>query len=287
MFGYLTVYKPELKFKEFEMYKAVYCSLCKRLKKDYGLISSFTLNYECTFLALLSMAIEEECPHFEKCRCTYNPFKKCNKCVGGGDGLDFAAAVTVVLSYYKLLDEIDDNGFFKRLILYPIKPFLKRKFKKASKRYPDLCKAAGVYASEQTEIERTGCNELDKAAYPTAKMLSSVFSMLNGDKELLSHLGYCLGRWIYLMDAYDDILDDIKKKNYNIFLAKLNGNNIEELSSYAYSVLNFTLGEAVDTLEKMKIHHFKTILANITRDGMTHVQQSAREKVRNNNEQSV
>ncbi len=155
MFGYLTVYKPELKFKEFEVYKAVYCSLCKNLKKNYGLFSSFTLNYECTFLALLSLGLDESCPHFEKCKCTFNPLKKCNKCVGGSNSLDFASAVTVILSYYKVLDEIEDSGFFRRILLYPLKSFLKSKFKKASKKYLDVKEVAANYIKEQLELEKS------------------------------------------------------------------------------------------------------------------------------------
>lgn len=284
MFGYLTVYKPELKFKEFEMYKAVYCSLCKRLKKNYGLLSSLALNYECTFLAMLSMGLVEECPHFKKCRCTVNPFKKCNKCVGGDEGLDFSAAATVILAYYKLCDEIQDNGFWKKLILYPIKSILKRKFKKASKNYPDIKEIAANYSREQAEIENTSCSNIDAAANPTAKMLESMLSLLSDNNEQLARFGYCIGRWIYLMDAYDDVLDDIKKKNYNIFLKKFDNDNINDLSSYAYGVLNFTLGEAVEAFEKINIRHFKPIFLNIIRDGMTQAQDNAKEKVGKTNE---
>ena len=280
MFGYLTVYKPELKFKEFEVYKAVYCSLCKNLKKNYGLFSSFVLNYECTFLALFGMALEELCPHFEKCRCTFNPLKKCNRCVGGDNSLDFASAVTVILSYCKLLDAIDDNGFFKRISLYPLKPFLKRKYKKASKIYPKVSEIVNVYAKNQAEIEKNNCKDIDRAAGATADMLSSLFSMLNGDKEKLARFGYCLGRWIYLMDAYDDITDDLKKGNYNVFSVVYDGKDIDEISNYAYGVLNFTLGETIDAFDKIKTYRFNPIFLNIIKDGMTQAQDCAKEKVR-------
>lgn len=280
MFGYLTVYKPELKFKEFEIYKAVYCSLCKNLKKNYGLFSSFTLNYECTFLALFSLALDKCCPHFEKCRCTFNPLKKCNKCVGGEESFDFASAVTVALAYYKLLDAIEDNGFFKKIVLCPLKPFLKRKFKKVCIKYPDIKEIVSVYADEQKQIEISRCADIDKAANPTAKMLSLLFSVLGEDKDKLSRFGYCLGRWIYLMDAYDDIDEDAENKNYNVFLLNSNYKNTDECSDYAYGVLNFTLGEVIDSFEEIETYHFNTIFLNIIRDGMTQAQDNAREKVR-------
>ena len=55
MFGYVKACTPELKIKEFETYKAVYCSLCKKLGKSYGILSRFTLSYDFTFLAILNM----------------------------------------------------------------------------------------------------------------------------------------------------------------------------------------------------------------------------------------
>ena len=76
MFGYVRVDKPELKVKEYEMYKAVYCSLCKSLGKHYGILSRFTLSYDFTFLALLNMSLKDGCNIIEQKRCAFNPLKK-------------------------------------------------------------------------------------------------------------------------------------------------------------------------------------------------------------------
>ena len=80
MFGYIRISKPELKVKEYEMYKAVYCSLCKYLGKEYGILSRLTLSYDFTFLALLNMSLKDGCENFHKGRCAFNPIKKCNYC---------------------------------------------------------------------------------------------------------------------------------------------------------------------------------------------------------------
>ena len=80
MFGYIRVSKPELKIKEYEMYKAVYCSLCKKLGKDYGFFSRFALSYDFTFTALTELALSESfCGTYRK-NCTFNPLKKCAFC---------------------------------------------------------------------------------------------------------------------------------------------------------------------------------------------------------------
>ncbi len=270
------MHKPELKFKEFETYKAVYCTLCKNLKKNYGLISTFALNYECTFLVLFELGINENCPCFEKCRCAVNPFKKCNRCVSGESEFDFASAATIILTYYKILDAIEDNKFFKSLGYRFIKLFFNRKFKKAGNEYPDVKNIAKTYIEEQRRVESEKNITIDKAADPTAKMLGSLFACANKeDADKFSRFGYCLGRWIYLIDAFDDIDDDAKKGIFNVFLSNANGKNICDLKQYAFGVLNFTLGEIVNEFEKIKLYHFESILNNIIRDGMSQAQENA------------
>ena len=46
MFGYVTPDKGEMKVREYECYRAVYCGLCMQLKADYGFVSRMLLNYD-------------------------------------------------------------------------------------------------------------------------------------------------------------------------------------------------------------------------------------------------
>ena len=75
MFGYVKMWKPELKMAEYEQYQGVYCSLCKQLGRRYGLPARMTLSYDFTLLALLGMALTPDCPGFEKSRCSFHPGK--------------------------------------------------------------------------------------------------------------------------------------------------------------------------------------------------------------------
>ena len=79
MFGYVRVFKPTITMGEYEQYKGIYCTLCKRLGKRYGVLSRFTLSYDMTFLALLQMAMEEKEADFCPSRCSFNPTKRCLK----------------------------------------------------------------------------------------------------------------------------------------------------------------------------------------------------------------
>ncbi|MDQ9751364.1 DUF5685 family protein, partial [Acinetobacter baumannii] len=36
MFGYVVMNKPEMKFKDYDLYRTFYCGLCHELKDKYG-----------------------------------------------------------------------------------------------------------------------------------------------------------------------------------------------------------------------------------------------------------
>ena len=115
MFGYIRAYKPEMRVKEFEMYKTVYCSLCKKLGKNYGVLSRFTLNYDFTFLSLLELSLKPESCDVTRKHCTFNPLKKCNYCSDLSVGFDLPAAAAMIMLYYKLADNAYDEKGVKRI----------------------------------------------------------------------------------------------------------------------------------------------------------------------------
>jgi len=114
VFGYVTLFKPTITMGEYEQYKGIYCTLCKRLGKRYGVLSRFTLSYDMTFLALLQMALADEGADFCPSRCSFNPAKRCLKAQNTA-AIDRAADIGTLLTYYKLKDTIADEGFGKRL----------------------------------------------------------------------------------------------------------------------------------------------------------------------------
>ena len=133
MTGYIKAFKPELKIKDYELYRGVYCSECRVLGKLYTPIARMLLSYDFTFLSIVRLALQEQCGKFEEGRCCANPAKKCLKCTEDAE-LERSADVVIIVSYYKLLDDIADGGFFKRLACRLIKPALSLMHKKAAKR---------------------------------------------------------------------------------------------------------------------------------------------------------
>ena len=261
MFGYVRVDKPELKVKEYEMYKAVYCSLCKSLGKHYGILSRFTLSYDFTFLALLNMSLKDGCNIIEQKRCAFNPLKKCNYCKADDD-LEMPSAAAMIMTYYKLLDNIDDEKGIKKIGYLCLKPILKSANKKAVLKYPQIEKIVSDYIKEQATLEKADCKEFDQIAHPTAKALAKILMLCsedNSQKRVLERIGYCLGRYIYLMDAFCDFQSDIKTGSYNV----LKNKQKEEIDDFVKSQIYFSINEASKAFELLDIKKYKSILGNI------------------------
>lgn len=270
MFGFVYIDKPELKIKDYETYRGVYCSLCKALGKNYSAPARFILNYDCTFLSLFLMSKSKECCGFKKGRCPFNPAKRCNYTINADEALNKGAALTVISSYYKLLDSIADGGFFKKIGCTLIRPLFALWHKKAKKNFPDYDKAVKEMYYSQLECEKGENPCLDMAAEPTAKMLETVLRLeaeSEAEEKVFSQFGYHLGRWIYLMDAAADLKEDSKSGNFNPFLLKFgnirdtDSKEIDAVISQSY----FLLTKAYELIDK---HRFHDILDNIIYSGL-------------------
>lgn len=268
MFGYVKPFKPELKIKEFDTYKAVYCGLCHQLGKVFGPFAKLTLSYDFTFAAVLSLALKENFCGFKKTTCMANPLKR-KDCAVPCDETEFVSACAMTLFYYKLKDNIKDSSFLKKVIYITLLPFASVARKKARKLYPFLDEVFGNMMKEQFILEKEKNVSIDRAAEPTAKALELVFSEFDKEQERpLGRMGYLLGRWIYLLDALDDLKKDAKTKNYNPFLIKFDAYNLteekkEEIIEYGKGALNITVAELAKAYELLNLYRYKTILDNI------------------------
>ena len=265
MFGYIKIAKPELKIKEYETYKAVYCTLCRTLGKEYGIWTRFTLSYDFTFLALLNMALSDGCDEAERKHCVCNPLKKCNYCKND-EKIKMPAAAAMIMVYYKLLDNIADEKGIKKLGFILLKPLFSHAHKKAARLYPKVEEIISGYIAEQTALENENCTELVRAADPTAKALSALLQLCSEDltqKRVLDRLGYCLGRYIYILDAACDLPEDIKSGSYNCLVASLEGDPQKHARDRATPQLYFCANEAGRAFELLDIKKYRTILGNI------------------------
>lgn len=255
---------------EFDTYKAVYCGLCKELGKSFGFVSRFTLSYDFTFLAMLSMAIKGTSISMEKQRCIAHPFKK-SLCACCNDGLQYPASAAVLTIYHKLCDDKADKGFKKKIIASVLIPFTKKAYTKASKEYPELSKAIEDAMKKQNDLENKNCKNLDKASEPTAIIMQAIIGQISSDetqKRILDRFGYLMGRYIYICDALDDVRDDYKRKGYNSLFHQdegyeLSSEEMDRLRGVAKDSIYFTLGELANAYVLLNIEKYKPIIDNI------------------------
>ena len=268
MFGYIKPYKPEMKMKEFDTYKAIYCGLCKKLGEKYGFFARMTLSYDFTFLALVSLGMSPQCSGFRNEKCMVNPFKK-KPCLAPCDDLDFVASSAMVMFYYKLKDNYLDGNLKDKIFSLLAMPFANSARKKVLKKYEILDTLFSKCMKDQKVVEESKSISVDRSAQPTAEALAGVFELLSEDsvqKQVLNRLGYLTGRYVYFIDALDDLEDDIKNNNYNVFYNKFiaeENTNIDDMKQYAKETINLTVGQIASCYELLDLNRYKEILDNI------------------------
>lgn len=268
MFGYVKPYNPELRVRELEEYKAVYCGLCKQLGRSFGVFARFTLSYDFAFLAMLKTALDSEiCPETERCACIAHPFCKRIR-VRENAAMQMAARAAMISVYYKLLDDREDEGFFRRIGAALLLPFAKRARRKALAFADGAAadEAAAKMSAAQAQLEAEKCQIPDAAAEPTANFLAAVLKNCAATVEqaaVLERFGYLLGRYVYLCDALDDLEDDRRRGRYNPFLYAGG-----EAAIAAKNALFLTTAELSDDFDLLELHRYEGILENIIRIGL-------------------
>lgn len=276
MFGYVKCDKPEMKVKEYEAYKGLYCSLCKAMIKHFGILSSLTLNYDIAFLLLMRLSFASVIPSFKPGRCPFNATKKCNYCFNADEALRYAAAVSMMMFYHKVKDNISDSSFFRRLLMYLILPYAFLKNRKAEKMYGEISRIIRESMARQAEAEKENTDIIDKAAHESADALGKILAYgFEDEKGSIYRFGYGVGKWVYLCDAADDLRDDLKKGSFNVFANMLKLKNEEDITEGDLHViesnLNMSCALAAESFEETKDKTLVPIVNNIIYGGTSKV----------------
>ncbi len=283
MFGYVRPNKAEMLVKEYAQYKAAYCQLCKTLGQEYGPLARMALSYDCAFYALLALSVTGGAVRERRARCVCNPLKACVYLEAEGEEYKKAAALCVLLTFHKLRDDLGDRSFFRSLGSRMLLPYVGRKARKAEGRYPLLAQAAAeaMEAQRQAEAERAG---VDPCAEPTARLLGTLFAELaqpeDRQRPALERFGYFLGRWVYLMDAADDLREDLREGAFNPFIRRLGLEGKRELApeerqaaeTACNEALNATAAQAALAENLLELENFGPIVRNVAEKGLAEVQ---------------
>ena len=259
MFGYIRVFKDELKIKEYNAFRAYYCGLCKTLKTEYGFFARMGLNYDSVFLALLLSSVTGEETKVCAERCMANPVSK-RPVVQNNQSLSYSAGVMMILAMLKLKDNIRDDKSIKAMLTYVL---LWRARKRLMKRYGELYRACDAHIQSLSGLEKAKCASVDEASHAFAKVTETVFVPdfieEEAPRRILAHMGYLLGRVIYLFDAFEDKEQDEKKGCYNPYLL---ADTVPTAKDFEQSV-TFTLSSIASDYELLTLKRNKPILDNI------------------------
>ena len=258
MFGYILCIKNKLSDAEQTRYQNIYCGLCRNLKNRYGQLHRLNLSYDMTFIILLLSSLYEPEEENTSFRCSLHPMTP--KTAAENIFTDYAADMTILLSYFKCRDDWKDEG--KQLRRW-YASLLEKEYQKLKDIYPIQCRTVSESIQALEHIESKEPLQFDQAINLSGEMLSEIF-VYNEDfwSNTLKSLGFEIGRFIYLMDASMDYEKDKKTGNYNpLFRMKRRPEQMRE-------IMEIPIGNAVRIFEKLPLIQDVHLMRNILYGGV-------------------
>ncbi len=218
MLGYVICERPELKMKDWELYNGYYCGVCKSISDRYGQLPRIGLSYDAAFLALLLAGLDDAKDDIRREHCIAHHIQK--KTVIQNSSTDYAADIMLMLAWFKAKDNVNDDGSAKAKAASVM---FRSSFNKARSKHPAVADEMKELLDKLSALESDKCESLDQVSDCFGRILEILLA--GGGEErsetetrILRRFGYHLGKWIYLVDAYDDIADDIASGSYNPLL---------------------------------------------------------------------
>lgn len=261
MFGYIHANAKELTEENKITYQAYYCGLCRQLKENCGKKGQMLLNYDMTFLIILLSGLYELENTHEAYNCVRHPGSRQNVWVN--DATRYAADMNILLSYHNSLDDWRDEHYVTKKVLVKA---LHDDYVRIGGQYPRQLAALERYLEQLAEAEERRETNIDLVAGLTGEMLAELFDwkMDEWSKELRC-FGFYMGKFIYLMDAYEDREKDEKNKRYNILSQVAGG---VEYEIYCRQLLTSMMAECAKSFERLPILQHADILRNVLYSGV-------------------
>lgn len=258
MFGHVQANLADLSEEEKQRYRSAYCGLCHTLGKRHGMLTRLTLTYDLTFLSLLLTSLYEPEEACGICRCIVHPCKKHGYCIG--TYTEYAADMTVALTYYKCLDDWKDD---KSISAWLVAKYLKKKYEKVKDLWPRQCETIEQELQLIGKAEKDPTASADDAANSFGRLMAELFIYRQDMwEESLRCLGYGLGRFIYFADAAIDYKRDKRTSSYNPLLV------LEIQPENMQPTLKLLLGDASQAFEFLPLVQDAHILRNILYSGI-------------------
>lgn len=261
MFGYVTICEPELKVKDLRKYRAYYCGLCRVLKEKYGFTGQMTLTYDMTFAVILLSSLYESTTENELHRCKVHPVKK--QRMLRSDATEYAADMNVLLAYYHMDDDWKDE---KKIASLLTREMIRKKAESIICQYPRQSRVIRESLRELALCEKEESTDIDRTAGCFGKLMAELLVWKEDIWEKsMRKMGFFLGKFIYIMDAYEDLPEDRKKGRYNPLKKISSEENYEERIQH---ILRMMIAESTMEFERLPCLVDVDILRNILYDGV-------------------
>jgi len=261
MFGYVVVNKPELKFREFDVYRSYYCGLCHSLGEAYGFAGRISISYDMTFLVMLLTGLYEPEVTCESCRCAVHPV--CKHQERRSSITEYVADMNLLLAYYKCIDDWKDEHKLTKKVYADV---IKRRIKRIEQTYPKKAAVIKEQLNRLSQMENNEESNIDKVSECFAFIMAEIIAMRDDEwGETLRILGCNLGKFVYLLDAYDDLEGDIKKGRYNVLKNHIHEKDFDNMME---GILNAVMAGCARNFEILPIIQDVEILRNIIYSGV-------------------
>ena len=143
---------------------------------------------------------------------------------------------------------------------------MKNKVKRIKKKYPEKTEKLEKILRQSSEYEKKKEYDIDKISSYSGELMSELFLYKEDEwKESLSRMGFFLGKYIYIIDAYEDIEKDLKKGNYNPFTEIYQNQDFDD---FVERILTMMISECAREFENLPIIEEVDILRNILYSGV-------------------
>ncbi|WP_130837143.1 DUF5685 family protein [Lachnoclostridium sp. Marseille-P6806] len=270
MFGYIVVNQPELRLRELELYRSYYCGLCRVLKQKYGAAGQLTLSYDTTFLTLLLSGLYEPEDTEGDTRCAAHPFERHATRIN--EFTEYAADMNVILSYWSCIDDWKDERRLRKLFFAKL---LSRRSRAAASRLREKSDAIALQLRRLGEEEKRPDADLDTLSGCFGEIMAEALACRHDDWEpTLRRMGFFLGKFIYIMDAWDDLEKDRKSGAFNPLLrlaAQMNDDPDDyedDFDRHIKHLLTMMMAECAKCFETLPIVKNAELLRNILYSGV-------------------
>nr|WP_296483534.1 DUF5685 family protein [uncultured Acetatifactor sp.] len=271
MFGYIMINKAEMKFREFDVYHSYYCGICRELKRKYGACGQLSLSYDMTFLAILLTGLYEPETRSGSCKCAAHPFESHE--TRNNIYTEYAADMNILFSCYKCHDDWEDEKKLRKLLYGKI---LEGRAGKLKELYGTKIRTINLLMHDFSELEKSNPGDIDGLAGLFGRVMGEIMAVREDEwADTLRRLGFFLGKFIYLCDAYEDIEVDIRKGTPNPLKSKYGNPDFEE---ECRTILMMMMSECCREFESLPILENVEILRNILYSGVWGRYEAAREK---------